>query len=145
MTGRREEDGQGTSNSWMTAHGMGKILKNDFRDAEAIADAMLRPTMRFAPAKRVEQLELQALHRGWCAGARQWSISSAPSCWSAELRNLRQTLPDILAKLADVLTPRMTHMVEGLELTEVCKRKARWRTITPPHLCSMDLPGSSLS
>jgi hypothetical protein len=63
MTGRREDDDQGTSNSWMTAHGVGKILKNDFRDAEAIADAMLRPTMRFAPAKRVEQLELQALHR----------------------------------------------------------------------------------
>ena len=37
--------------------------KNDFRDAEAIAEAVQRPTMRFVPVKTVEQLDLQALHR----------------------------------------------------------------------------------
>src|SRR5512139_1509532 len=40
-----------------------KGQKNDFRDAEAIAEAVLRPTMRFVPTKTVEQLDLQALHR----------------------------------------------------------------------------------
>lgn len=40
-----------------------KSHKNDFRDAEAIAEAVLRPTMRFVPTKTVEQLDLQALHR----------------------------------------------------------------------------------
>lgn len=40
-----------------------KSHKNDFRDAEAIAEAVQRPTMRFVPIKAVEQLDLQALHR----------------------------------------------------------------------------------
>src|SRR5918996_2206983 len=40
-----------------------KSQKNDFRDAEAIAEAVLRTTMRFVPTKTVEQLDLQALHR----------------------------------------------------------------------------------
>ncbi len=37
--------------------------KNDFRDAEAIAEAVQRPRMRFVPRKSVEQLDLQAMHR----------------------------------------------------------------------------------
>src|SRR5262249_5382491 len=40
-----------------------KGQKNDFRDAEAIAEAVLRPTMKFVAIKAVEQLDLQALHR----------------------------------------------------------------------------------
>ena len=40
-----------------------KSNKNDFIDAEAIAEAVLRPTMRFVPVKTDEQLDLQALHR----------------------------------------------------------------------------------
>jgi hypothetical protein len=37
--------------------------KNDFRDAEAIAEAVQRPTMKFVATKTAEQLDLQALHR----------------------------------------------------------------------------------
>jgi len=37
--------------------------KNDFRDAEAIAEAVQRPTMRFVATKTAEQLDLQGLHR----------------------------------------------------------------------------------
>jgi transposase len=40
-----------------------KSNKNDFIDAEAIAEAVLRPSMRFVPVKTDEQLDLQALHR----------------------------------------------------------------------------------
>jgi transposase len=40
-----------------------KGQKNDFRDAEAIAEAVLRPTMKFVAIKTVDQLDLQALHR----------------------------------------------------------------------------------
>src|SRR5262249_11647540 len=36
--------------------------KNDFRDAEAIAEAVQRPTMKFVATKTAEQLDLQALH-----------------------------------------------------------------------------------
>src|SRR3984885_6392961 len=37
--------------------------KNDDLDAEAIAEAVQRPRMRFVPIKTDEQLDLQALHR----------------------------------------------------------------------------------
>ena len=40
-----------------------KTNKNDLRDAEAIAEAVTRPSMRFVPIKNVEQQDLQALHR----------------------------------------------------------------------------------
>jgi transposase len=40
-----------------------KGQKNDFRDAEAIAEAVQRPTMKFVATKSPEQLDLQALHR----------------------------------------------------------------------------------
>jgi transposase len=37
--------------------------KNDDRDAEAIAEAATRPTMRFVELKSAEQLDMQSLHR----------------------------------------------------------------------------------
>jgi transposase len=40
-----------------------KSNKNDMRDAEAIAEAVMRPTMRFVPPKAIEQQDIQALHR----------------------------------------------------------------------------------
>lgn len=40
-----------------------KAQKNDDRDAEAIAEAATRPTMRFVEPKSEAQLDLQALHR----------------------------------------------------------------------------------
>src|SRR4029453_324161 len=38
-----------------------KGQKNDFRDAEAIAEAVQRPTMKFVATKTADQLDLQAL------------------------------------------------------------------------------------
>src|SRR5215218_9153940 len=40
-----------------------KAQKNDDRDAEAIAEAATRPTMRFVALKTEAQLDVQALHR----------------------------------------------------------------------------------
>ena len=40
-----------------------KTNKNDYIDAEAIAEAVTRPTMRFVPIKSDDQLDLQSLHR----------------------------------------------------------------------------------
>src|SRR6201981_754559 len=40
-----------------------KAQKNDDRDAEAIAEAATRPTMRFVELKSAEQLDMQVLHR----------------------------------------------------------------------------------
>ena len=43
--------------------GYSKGQKNDFRDAEAIAEAVQRPTMKFVATQTADQLDLQALHR----------------------------------------------------------------------------------
>jgi transposase len=40
-----------------------KSNKNDPADAEAICEAVTRPTMRFVPIKEVDQQDLQSLHR----------------------------------------------------------------------------------
>ena len=40
-----------------------KGQKNDYNDAEAIAEAALRPNLKTVPEKSQEQLDLQALHR----------------------------------------------------------------------------------
>ena len=63
--------------------------KNDYRDAEAITEAVQRPTMKFVATKTAAQLDLQALHR-----VRERLVSQrtgiinqiARSCWSAGLR-----------------------------------------------------------
>ncbi len=100
-----------------------KGQKNDFRDAEAVAEAVQRPTMRFVPTKSVDQLDLQALHRvrARLVGQRTATVNQIRAFLLERgiavrqgLRFLRQALPDILANHADALTPRMVHMIEGL-------------------------------
>jgi transposase len=43
--------------------GRARCNKNDYIDAEAIAEAVGRPRMRFVPIKTDDQLDLQSLHR----------------------------------------------------------------------------------
>ena len=40
-----------------------KSNKNDYLDAEAICEAVQRPTMRFVPVKSIESQDIQSLHR----------------------------------------------------------------------------------
>jgi len=100
-----------------------KGQKNDFRDAEAIAEAVQRPTMRFVPTKTMEQLDLQALHRSRSRLVRQrTAVINQIRAFLLERgiavrqgpQALRQALPEILARPGDVLSPRMIHMIEGL-------------------------------
>src|SRR5579872_6960992 len=51
-----------------------KAQKNDDRDAEAIAEAATRPTMRFVALKAEEQLDVQSLHR-----ARERLVAERPA------------------------------------------------------------------
>jgi transposase len=100
-----------------------KGQKNDFRDAEAIAEAVQRPTMRFVATKTVDQLDLQALHRvrERLVGQRTGIINQIRAflldrgvAVRQGLRFLRAELPSILATRTDVLSPRMVHVIEGL-------------------------------
>jgi transposase len=47
-----------------------KAHKNDDRDAEGIAEAATRPTMRFVDLKSQDQLDTQTLHRSRATGRR---------------------------------------------------------------------------
>jgi transposase len=100
-----------------------KGQKNDFRDAEAIAEAVQRPTMKFVATKTAEQLDLQALHRvrerlvsqrtGIINQIRAFLMERGIAVRQG-LRFLRAELPRILATPRDVLSPRMVHVIEDL-------------------------------
>jgi transposase len=55
-----------------------KAQKNDDRDAEAIAEAATRPTMRFVELKSQEQLDMQTLHRGPRSAGRRTHVADEP-------------------------------------------------------------------
>lgn len=97
--------------------------KNDYRDAEAIAEAVQRPTMRFVPVKAAEQLDLQALHR-----VRSRLVTQRTAVIN-QIRGfllergipvrqgapaLRSALPDLLADRTDVLSPRVSSLIQDL-------------------------------
>jgi transposase len=100
-----------------------KGQKNDFRDGEAIAEAVQRPTMKFVATKTAEQLDLQALHRvrerlvsqrtGIINQIRAFLLERGVAVRQG-LRFLRAGLPQILATRTDVLSPRMVHVIEAL-------------------------------
>lgn len=87
--------------------------KNDYNDAEAIAEAAQRPTMRFVPIKTVEQQDIQNLHR------QRERIKKARTALVNQVRGLlaeygivihqgvgavRKGLPDILEDAGNGLT-----------------------------------------
>jgi transposase len=100
-----------------------KGQKNDFRDAEAIAEAVQRPTMKFVVTKTAEQLDLQALHRvrerlvsqrtGIINQIRAFLLERGIAVRQGQ-RFLRTELPLLLATPPDVLSPRMVRIIENL-------------------------------
>jgi transposase len=100
-----------------------KGQKNDFRDAEAIAEAVQRPTMKFVATKTADQLDLQALHRvrerlvsqrtGIINQIRAFLLDRGIAVRQGQ-RFLRAQLPSILATPPDVLSPRMIRAIEDL-------------------------------
>src|SRR6516165_8317484 len=97
--------------------------KNDYRDAEAIAEAVQRPTMRFVATKTAEQLDLQALHRVRSRlVSERTAIANEIRAFLLDrgiavaqgLHRLRLALPDILATRTDLLAPRLLHILNDL-------------------------------
>ena len=100
-----------------------KGQKNDFRDAEAIAEAVQRPTMKFVATKSADQLDLQALHRvrerlvsqrtGVINQIRAFLLERGVAVRQGR-HFLRAELPGILATGCAVLSARMVHLIEDL-------------------------------
>jgi transposase len=100
-----------------------KGQKNDFRDAEAIAEAVQRPTMKFVATKSVDQLDLQALHRvrerlvsqrtGIINQIRAFLLERGIAVRQGP-RFLRIELPCLLAGPCELVSPRMARIIERL-------------------------------
>src|ERR671913_1773740 len=101
-----------------------KAQKDDDRDAEAIAEAATRPTMRFVALKSEEQLDMQALHRARdrLVGERTALINQLRAVLLERglvapqgRRKLEQHLAAILDEGSDVpLSPRVRALVEDM-------------------------------
>ena len=99
-----------------------KGQKNDFRDAETIAEAVQRPTMKFVATKSADQLDLQAMHRvrerlvsqrtGTINQIRAFLLERGIAVRQGQ-RFLREELPRLLAAPLEVLSPRMVLIIEG--------------------------------
>ncbi|WP_425419046.1 IS110 family transposase [Oricola indica] len=97
-----------------------KAQKNDDRDAEAIAEAATRPTMRFVELKSEEQLDVQTLHRvrDRLVGERTSLTNQIRSLLlerghvaAQGHARLRLLLGELLDSGADALSPRMAFLL----------------------------------
>ena len=97
--------------------------KNDYRDAEAIAEAVQRPTMNFVTIKTPEQMDLLALHRvrsrlvslrtGVINQVRGFLIERGITVRQRPAP-LRKALADILSSSSSALSPRMVRLIADL-------------------------------
>ena len=97
--------------------------KNDYRDAEAIAEAVQRPTMQFVRIKTPEQMDLLALHKvrsrlvrqrtGTINQIRGFLIERGITVQQRPVP-LRKVLVDILASDAAAISPRIRRLLEDL-------------------------------
>jgi transposase len=100
-----------------------KSNKNDFVDAEAIAEAVARQNMRFVPIKTDDQLDLQALHR-----VRERLVHRRTALinqirgfllergivFAKGPANLRNQMPSLLEDVEQNITPRMRNLLDHL-------------------------------
>ncbi len=93
-----------------------KSNKNDFLDAEAIAEAVERENMRFVPIKTDDQLDLQALHRvRERLVSRRTAVINQIRAFLLERgvtfrkgpASLRRQMPEILENAQTQLSPRI--------------------------------------
>jgi transposase len=107
-----------------------KSNKNDYRDAEANAEAVQRPTMRFVPLKREAQLDVQTIHRvrQRLVGRRTALVNQLRAILlergitvPQRRRVLETRLPAILADEQAGLSPRIRHLIEDM--------RAEWREL----------------
>jgi transposase len=100
-----------------------KSHKNDFVDAEAIAEAVERENMRFVPIKTDDQLDLQSLHR-----VRERLVTRRTALinqirgfllergivFAKKPSRLRAAIPELLENVDENLTPRMRNLIAML-------------------------------
>jgi transposase len=100
-----------------------KSQKNDLLDAEAIAEAVQRPTMRFVPLKTTDQLDLQAIHRVRTRLVRRRTavinqlrafLLERGVTFPVGRRASIERFPEVLDNPAFALSPRMCRLLQQL-------------------------------
>ena len=100
-----------------------KGQKNDYNDAEAIAEAALRPSLQTVSGKSQDQLDLQALHRvrSRLVYRRTATINQIRAFLIEQgitvrkgLRALKNSFETILEERKDEISPRMRSILIGL-------------------------------
>ena len=100
-----------------------KGQKNDYNDAEAIAEAALRPNLKVVQEKTQDQLDLQALHRvrSRLVSRRTATINQIRAFLIEQgitvrtgAHALRNSLFAILQNREDEISPRMSDIIVGL-------------------------------
>jgi transposase len=100
-----------------------KSNKNDFVDAEAIAEAVERKNMRFVPIKTDDQLDLQAIHRvrDRLVSRRTAVINQIRAfllergmVFAQKPAKLKAPMADILENAEADLTPQMRNLIDML-------------------------------
>ena len=115
-----------------------KSHKNDILDAEAIAEAVTRPTMRFVEVKTTEQIDVQALHRirDQMVRSRTRLICQMRSFCLEYGIALRQgagvfkiDLPRVIAETQNDLTPTMRQLLQDL-FEDLVQLESRIKDVT---------------
>jgi transposase len=100
-----------------------KSNKNDFIDAEAIAEAVTKENMRFVQIKTEEQLDVQAMHRvrDRLVQRRTALINEIRGfllergiTFASQPRYLRKNLPAVIEDAEQNLTPRLRWLLDRL-------------------------------
>ena len=100
-----------------------KSNKNDFIDAEAIAEAVTKDNMRFAQIKSQDQLDLQAMHRvrdrlvqrrtALINEIRGFLLERGITFAAAPI-HLRKNLPSVIEDAEQNLTPRLRWLLQRM-------------------------------
>src|SRR5580765_7972938 len=100
-----------------------KSNKNDFLDAEAIAEAVTKQNMRFAQLKTQEQLEWQAMHRVRDRLVRRRTalineirgfLLERGITFAAQPIHLRKNLPAVIEDAEQNLSPRLRWLLDRM-------------------------------
>ena len=134
-----------------------KRQKNDFRDAEAIAEAVQRPTMKFVATKTADQLDLQALHERFFKEIHGSQLHRLDSKWNIAVTGHDHDRQQVAACLetfqkfnaVNIGQPHIGHHAskvdggEGVEKISADSKSVTWKSAEPSRKSSKSRIASS--
>lgn len=128
-----------------------KSNKNDRNDAEAICEAVSRPSMRFVPPKSVDQLAVQAVHRirrrlvadrVRLVNQIRGLLSEHGIVIARDITQLRRSLADIVGNIDDGLSDLVRSLMRDLQ-AEMAELDVRRSPLTSGYARSSAIASSA--